>query len=87
MHFLAERDQTTHAHSLLLGSGDLVADPLASHLALELGKGQQDIERQASIDVVVLNCWVTAMKDTACASNTSTILAKSVSDRVKRSTL
>ncbi len=48
MHLVAERDQTTHPHSLLLGGGDLVADPLARHLALELGEGQQDIERQAS---------------------------------------
>jgi hypothetical protein len=28
-----------------------------------------------------LNCWVTATKDTPCASNTSTIFAKSASER------
>src|SRR3954451_22041371 len=38
------------------------------------------------IDVVVLNCWVTATKLTACRSNNSTILAKSIKDRVRRST-
>jgi hypothetical protein len=39
------------------------------------------------IEVVVLNCWVTATKDTPRASNISTILAKSASERVSRSTL
>src|ERR1700676_4281843 len=47
-HVVAKWDQTTHPHSLLLGSGDLVPDPFAGHLALELGEGQQDVERQAS---------------------------------------
>ena len=39
------------------------------------------------IEVVVLNCWVTETNETACRSNTSTILAKSFRDRVSRSTL
>src|SRR6266446_7396571 len=39
------------------------------------------------IEVVVLNCWVTDTKDTLCRSNNSTSLAKSASDRVRRSTL
>ena len=39
------------------------------------------------IEVVVLNCWVTETKETPRASNTSTILAKSASERVSRSTL
>ena len=37
--------------------------------------------------VVVLKAWVTEMKETQCASNSSTSLAKSASDRVSRSTL
>ena len=37
--------------------------------------------------VVVLNACVTDTNDTPCASKTSTILAKSASDRVSRSTL
>jgi hypothetical protein len=37
--------------------------------------------------VVVLNCCVTETKLTPCASKTSTILAKSASERVSRSTL
>jgi hypothetical protein len=37
--------------------------------------------------VVVLKAWVTEMKETAYASNNSTSLAKSESDRVSRSTL
>ena len=39
------------------------------------------------IEVVVLNCCVTETNDTPCASKTSTILAKSASERVSRSTL
>jgi hypothetical protein len=39
------------------------------------------------IEVVVLNCWVTETNDTPRLSNTSTILAKSPSERVSRSTL
>src|SRR5213080_2750421 len=39
------------------------------------------------IEVVVLNCWVTETKDTWCRSKTSTMRAKSMSDRVTRSSL
>ena len=39
------------------------------------------------IEVVVLNCWVTETKETLCLSKISTILAKSASERVSRSTL
>jgi hypothetical protein len=39
------------------------------------------------IEVVVLNCCVTATNETPWLSNISTILAKSDSDRVRRSTL
>ena len=38
------------------------------------------------MEVVVLNCCVTDTKDALCASKMSTILAKSASDRVSRST-
>ena len=36
---------------------------------------------------VVLKDWVTETKETSCASKSSTSLAKSASDRVRRSTL
>jgi len=39
------------------------------------------------MEVVVLNCWVMAMKETFFASNISTSLAKSISERVNRSIL
>ena len=39
------------------------------------------------IEVVVLNCWVTETKETPWASKSSTSLAKSASDLVRRSTL
>ena len=35
-----------HPHALLPAGGDLVADALGRHLALELGEGQQDVQRQ-----------------------------------------
>src|ERR1700679_2141989 len=36
---IAQRDYAAHPHSLLLRSGDLVPDPLARDLPLELGEG------------------------------------------------
>jgi hypothetical protein len=41
----------------------------------------------ASVEAVVLNCCVTETKDAPLASRISTILAKSVSERVSRSIL
>ncbi len=39
------------------------------------------------IEVVVLNCWVTATNEMDRASNASTSLAKSANERVRRSIL
>src|ERR1700730_7121805 len=44
----AEWHIVAHPHALLLRGGDLVADAFTRDLALELGKGQQHIERQAA---------------------------------------
>src|SRR6266436_1690359 len=44
---VADGYPASHPHSLLLGCGDLVADPLTGDFALELRKGQKDIEGQA----------------------------------------
>src|SRR5271165_1058494 len=41
---VTERRHPAHPHPLLLRGGDLVADALADDLALELRKGQQNIE-------------------------------------------
>ena len=41
-------------------------------------KDSRTLSVRRPIEVVVLNCWVTATKETPRASNTSTILAKSV---------
>src|SRR5207247_8048487 len=43
---IAERRVTAHPHALLLRGGDLVADPFAGDLPLELSKGQQHVEGQ-----------------------------------------
>ena len=43
---VAERRIAAHPDALLLGGGELVPDALAGDLALELGEGQQHIERQ-----------------------------------------
>jgi len=45
---VTERRQTAHPHPFFLRSGDFVADAFAGHFALELGKGQQHVERQAA---------------------------------------
>src|SRR3989440_6559244 len=44
---IAQRHIAAHPHALLLRGGDLVADAFTGDLALELGKGQQHVERQA----------------------------------------
>ncbi len=46
--FVAKRGRSAHPHATGLGCGNLVADPLTGHLALELGERQQDVERQPS---------------------------------------
>jgi hypothetical protein len=44
---IAERNNAAHPHPLLFGGGDLVPDPLACDLPLELGEGQQHVERRS----------------------------------------
>src|SRR5271166_5258493 len=43
---IAERNGSSDPNPLALGGGDLIAHPLADHLALELGEREQHIERQ-----------------------------------------
>src|SRR6202030_3148859 len=50
-------------------------------------KDNRTLRVNRPIEVVVLNCCVTETKDTPLASRISTILAKSASERVSRSTL
>ena len=45
---VAQRHEAAHPHAFGLGGGDLVADALAGDLALELGEGEQHVERQAA---------------------------------------
>src|SRR2546430_17195369 len=84
---VTERHVPAHPHALVLRRRDLVADALAGDLSLELGEGEQHVECQAPHGGRLLNCCVTDTKDALWASRTSTILAKSASDRVSRSTL
>src|ERR1700726_90928 len=42
---IAQRHIPAHPYALLLRGGDLVADAFTSDLPLELGKGQQHVER------------------------------------------
>jgi hypothetical protein len=87
----AHHETAHHTHfpasRLLFRGGNLVADTLADDLALELREGQQHVEGQRPIEVVVLNCCVTETNEAPIASRTSTILAKSASERVSRSIL
>jgi hypothetical protein len=46
LHPVPQRNAASHPHALLLGGCDLFPDALTGHFALELGKGEQDIERQ-----------------------------------------
>ena len=43
---IAERHGSADPEALALGGRDLVAHPLADHLALELGEGEQHVERE-----------------------------------------
>ena len=43
---IAERDHAAHPDALPLRGGDLVADPLAGDLALELGEGEEHVQGQ-----------------------------------------
>ena len=43
---VAERHDAAHPHALLLRGRDLVADALGRDLPLELGEGQQHVQRQ-----------------------------------------
>ena len=45
---IADRHRAAHPDAFRLGGGDLVADPLGGHLSLELGEGEQDVQRQSS---------------------------------------
>ena len=45
---VADGHPASHPHALLFGRGDLVADSLTRDFALELRKGQKDIEGQAA---------------------------------------
>jgi hypothetical protein len=45
---VAERWLAAHPHPFLLGGSDLVANALASDLPLELGKGQQHVQRETT---------------------------------------
>src|SRR6202007_744010 len=45
---IAERNHASHPDALPLRGGDLVADPLASDLALKLGEREQHIQSQSS---------------------------------------
>src|SRR6516162_937689 len=46
LHPIPERRYPAHPHPLPFRGGDLVTDALADDLALELGKGQQDVQGQ-----------------------------------------
>src|ERR1700733_2491504 len=80
---VAQRDHAAHLHPLLFRSGDLIPDPLARDLTLELGEGQEHVKGQPSH----AGRGVNETKETPWASNVSTSLAKSASERVSRSTL
>ena len=55
----------------------------AVHMAIALHRYSENSLRIAEPP----NCWVTETNDTPCASNNSTSLARSASERVRRSTL
>jgi len=73
--------------SLAAGRDHLIAGAFADNLALELAKLSRMFRVSHPMELVVLNCWVTETKLTACLSNTSTMREKSSKLRLSRSTL
>src|ERR1035437_3828830 len=86
-HLITEGQGTTDPEALTLGGSDLVPNPLGVTSRSNWAKDSSTLSVSRPIEVVVLNCWVTETKDTPWASNSSTSLAKSANDRVRRSTL
>ena len=73
--------------ALASGGGDLVPSALADDLALELGEGQQDVQRQAPHGRSRIEGLRHGDEARAYRSNIAIIRAKSRSDRLSRSTL
>src|SRR4051794_22224836 len=84
---IAKGNGTACPHALALRSSDLVADPLGRDLALELGEGQQYVQRQSPHGAQSVELLGDRHKRHLVGVETSTILAKSMSDRVSRSIL
>src|SRR6476660_7893223 len=84
---IAKRRHAADPETLALGGCDLVADALRVTSRSNWANDSSTFKVSRPIEVVVLNCWVTDTNDTLCLSNSSTSLAKSASDRVRRSTL
>jgi hypothetical protein len=84
---IAQRNHAAHPHSLLLRSRDLVPNPLARDLPLELGEGQQHVERQTSHAGGGVEGLSHRDEGDAMGVERLDQLAKSASDRVSRSTL
>ena len=61
---IAERGTAAQPHALFLGGGNLVADPFAGDLALELGEGEKHVEGQSPHARRRVERWVTETNDT-----------------------
>ena len=84
---VAQRHHAADPESLAFGGGDLVADALAGDLPLELRKRQQHVQREPAHGGRGVELLGDRDERHSCASNSSTSLAKSASERVSRSTL
>jgi hypothetical protein len=84
---IAERDHAAHPDAFLLEAAILsrMRSPVTSRS--NWANDRRTFKVSRPILVVVLNAWVTATNDTRCSLNSSTVLAKSASERVSRSTL
>src|SRR5215218_714037 len=83
---IAEGHDAAHPDALLLRSRDLVADALARDLALELSKGEQHVQGQPPHAGRGVEGLGHRDERDPCSSKSSTSLANSVSERVRRST-
>ena len=84
---VAQRHHAAHPHALLLRGSDLVADALGGDLTLELREGEEDVEGQPPHRGRGVELLGDRDERHIVASKISTILEKSISDRVRRSIL
>src|SRR5215472_7478246 len=84
---ISERRHAAHPQPLAPGGGDLVPDSFSRDFALELREREQNVQREPTHGGGCIELLSNSNKGDALRIEYLTILAKSESERVSRSTL